>query len=120
MVALPAPTTVTVFPETAATAALELVYETASPELAVAAKVKGASPTLLRSEEHTSELQSRRDLVCRLLLEKKKKIKRYKHYPGVYGYWCLRDGSDEDVIKYSCPINKHCIPLPVAIRPLGS
>src|SRR5690349_7121106 len=27
----------------------------------------------LRSEEHTSELQSRRDLVCRLLLEKKKK-----------------------------------------------
>src|SRR5438874_10367448 len=28
---------------------------------------------LPRSEEHTSELQSRRDLVCRLLLEKKKK-----------------------------------------------
>src|SRR5690349_23752425 len=28
---------------------------------------------LARSEEHTSELQSRRDLVCRLLLEKKKK-----------------------------------------------
>src|SRR5204863_10100277 len=27
-----------------------------------------------RSEEHTSELQSRRDLVCRLLLEKKKDI----------------------------------------------
>src|SRR5438874_8131437 len=32
------------------------------------------SPTrfMPRSEEHTSELQSRRDLVCRLLLEKKK------------------------------------------------
>src|SRR5690349_24927192 len=29
----------------------------------------------VRSEEHTSELQSRRDLVCRLLLEKKKKRK---------------------------------------------
>src|SRR5690349_23204946 len=29
-----------------------------------------------RSEEHTSELQSRRDLVCRLLLEKKKKKNR--------------------------------------------
>src|SRR5207249_8452573 len=28
-----------------------------------------------RSEEHTSELQSRFDLVCRLLLEKKKKMK---------------------------------------------
>src|SRR5690349_23882864 len=30
-----------------------------------------------RSEEHTSELQSRRDLVCRLLLEKKKKNEKY-------------------------------------------
>src|SRR5207249_9016309 len=32
-------------------------------------------PRLSRSEEHTSELQSRFDLVCRLLLEKKKIIK---------------------------------------------
>src|SRR5207302_10915776 len=31
---------------------------------------------LQRSEEHTSELQSRENLVCRLLLEKKKKKKR--------------------------------------------
>src|SRR5699024_11991382 len=31
----------------------------------------------LRSEEHTSELQSRFDLVCRLLLEKKKKKTKY-------------------------------------------
>src|SRR5438105_9624209 len=31
-----------------------------------------------RSEEHTSELQSRVDLVCRLLLEKKKKTRRQK------------------------------------------
>src|SRR5690554_7443081 len=31
------------------------------------------SSLLLRSEEHTSELQSRPHLVCRLLLEKKKK-----------------------------------------------
>src|SRR3712207_9351549 len=30
-------------------------------------------PYLIRSEEHTSELQSRQYLVCRLLLEKKKK-----------------------------------------------
>src|SRR2546421_9586465 len=34
-------------------------------------------PLRQRSEEHTSELQSRSDLVCRLLLEKKKK----KHRP---------------------------------------
>src|SRR5205814_8639882 len=32
----------------------------------------GSKPILLRSEEHTSELQSLRHLVCRLLLEKKK------------------------------------------------
>src|SRR5690349_23677338 len=34
--------------------------------------VEDADGRALRSEEHTSELQSRRDLVCRLLLEKKK------------------------------------------------
>src|SRR2546422_7059766 len=34
-----------------------------------------------RSEEHTSELQSRLHLVCRLLLEKKKKIISVKHTP---------------------------------------
>src|SRR5437868_11474421 len=34
----------------------------------------GADVLYVRSEEHTSELQSRFDLVCRLLLEKKKKI----------------------------------------------
>src|SRR3712207_8860958 len=33
---------------------------------------RGNSEGLLRSEEHTSELQSRQYLVCRLLLEKKK------------------------------------------------
>src|SRR6266536_5254092 len=38
--------------------------------------------TQARSEEHTSELQSRVDLVCRLLLEKKKK-KRYKSQPVI-------------------------------------
>src|SRR5206468_12786607 len=43
---------------------------------------KGAVESILghlngsRSEEHTSELQSRSDLVCRLLLEKKKKKKK--------------------------------------------
>src|SRR3712207_7312903 len=31
-----------------------------------------STPMILRSEEHTSELQSRQYLVCRLLLEKKK------------------------------------------------
>src|SRR2546421_3149323 len=38
-----------------------------------------------RSEEHTSELQSRSDLVCRLLLEKKKKRNRRTHERTVLG-----------------------------------
>src|SRR2546422_6321882 len=38
-----------------------------------AAAARGALCVFLRSEEHTSELQSRLHLVCRLLLEKKKK-----------------------------------------------
>src|SRR5215475_13330132 len=45
-------------------------------------------PTMnLRSEEHTSELQSRENLVCRLLLEKKKlqiSAPRYTTMPGEY------------------------------------
>src|SRR5437773_4970208 len=35
---------------------------------------------LTRSEEHTSELQSHHDLVCRLLLEKKKDINQLKYF----------------------------------------
>src|SRR5690606_41536322 len=38
----------------------------------------GRDPGEGRSEEHTSELQSRENLVCRLLLEKKKKRTRQK------------------------------------------
>src|SRR5438045_4808748 len=38
-----------------------------------------ARKRILRSEEHTSELQSLRHLVCRLLLEKKKKIIKKKN-----------------------------------------
>src|SRR2546421_9369333 len=37
--------------------------------------IVGRINNVTRSEEHTSELQSRSDLVCRLLLEKKKKKK---------------------------------------------
>src|SRR5690349_22075393 len=45
-----------------------------------------------RSEEHTSELQSRRDLVCRLLLEKKKQM------PGLLAAAdCANGESDESL-----------------------
>src|SRR2546428_8978612 len=50
-------------------AAVELA---AREQAAFAARVAALRAELERSEEHTSELQSRSDLVCRLLLEKKK------------------------------------------------
>src|SRR5260221_6104499 len=44
----------------------------------------------IRSEEHTSELQSHSDLVCRLLLEKKKKkINRYRTGDCDREVWCI-------------------------------
>src|SRR5436309_7383397 len=46
------------------------------PGRAGAAVAGRHDPDRLRSEEHTSELQSRENLVCRLLLEKKKKKKK--------------------------------------------
>src|SRR2546430_4967072 len=42
----------------------------------------GAPGMRARSEEHTSELQSQSNLVCRLLLEKKKKKHKYHPYPS--------------------------------------
>src|SRR2546430_11753215 len=49
-------------------------YRTGSPDVCspVAPPWHAASTTTRRSEEHTSELQSQSNLVCRLLLEKKK------------------------------------------------
>src|SRR3712207_8367375 len=41
--------------------------------------IGGSGGSWSRSEEHTSELQSRQYLVCRLLLEKKKKSNIYQH-----------------------------------------
>src|SRR5690606_40132513 len=48
------------------------LYEKISPKKTIEGFIGGL---LFRSEEYTSELQSRENLVCRLLLEKKKNIK---------------------------------------------
>src|SRR5690349_23680212 len=45
----------------------------------ISGPASGGNGTPERSEEHTSELQSRSELVCRLLLEKKKRHKKHKH-----------------------------------------
>src|SRR5690606_41463705 len=49
-----------------------LVISCALIQVAAAAAAAAAGSCVGRSEEHTSELQSRENLVCRLLLEKKK------------------------------------------------
>src|SRR2546422_10260189 len=46
---------------------------TSSPSSGASVRTTALTTRLRRSEEHTSELQSRLHLVCRLLLEKKKK-----------------------------------------------
>src|SRR2546421_7146030 len=58
--------------------AMGVVWCAEDPELGrkVALKLLRRPDAAARSEEHTSELQSRSDLVCRLLLEKKKKIRK--------------------------------------------
>src|SRR2546429_7338743 len=58
-----------------------LLYPRLSSHRIVGTDIAHAVPlTLVRSEEHTSELQSRLHLVCRLLLEKKKNMQTH-HVP---------------------------------------
>src|SRR5436309_5953130 len=58
---------------TASAKAAATTASTADPPAAnISAPTVAAAPRYWRSEEHTSELQSRENLVCRLLLEKKK------------------------------------------------
>src|SRR5438874_9538010 len=77
----PCPPRPTLFPYTT-------LFRSSASTAAVACARRSADPPALahrrtcgwpRSEEHTSELQSRRDLVCRLLLEKKKQRQELHH-----------------------------------------
>src|SRR2546422_1535278 len=56
-------------------------HQLRQPELADQAVPEGGPGPAHRSEEHTSELQSRLHLVCRLLLEKKKRNITSPTYP---------------------------------------
>src|SRR2546430_9280991 len=70
----------TLFPYTTLFRSLNTMYSAVSARTREIATLRalgfGAGPVVLsiRSEEHTSELQSQSNLVCRLLLEKKNKI----------------------------------------------
>src|SRR5437868_5925262 len=59
-----------------------LASNTSSLSITEIASVTYRAKKCVRSEEHTSELQSRFDLVCRLLLEKKKERMKYLRQRG--------------------------------------
>src|SRR6266436_8064795 len=71
------PATIGVRPSSRVAGAASVLAARSSPRHVAAPHIRRCHTTsgLLRSEEHTSELQSRLHLVCRLLLEKKKKNK---------------------------------------------
>src|SRR2546429_1593581 len=60
-----------------------LQFWSSAKELSAFSRCGHTTASAVRSEEHTSELQSRLHLVCRLLLEKKKK--HTPTYTVVYG-----------------------------------
>src|SRR5256885_12334298 len=65
-------------------------HRTAPPRFASrSAREKKPLLNVKRSEEHTSELQSPCNLVCRLLLEKKKKIILSHYNPTLYSLYML-------------------------------
>src|SRR5690554_7402906 len=63
-----------------------------SPAFLSALRAEGAGPvSIMRSEEHTSELQSRPHLVCRLLLEKKKVLRILHEHAYAHPYLAHSD-----------------------------
>src|SRR2546430_13244144 len=82
----------TLFPYTTLFRSWRLVAGLEQPVRPEAAVLIGASdldPAEVRSEEHTSELQSQSNLVCRLLLEKKKQTQL--HDPLPLSFFALHD-----------------------------
>src|SRR2546425_308551 len=65
-----------------------------------------------RSEEHTSELQSLAYLVCRLLLEKKKKNKIYRQHLSLFYFFFFNDTATTEIYTLSLhdalPISATC------------
>src|SRR5438132_3060258 len=90
----------TLFPYT--TLFRSLIIPTAAVGFAAYLAGLALRPTGFRSEEHTSELQSHSDLVCRLLLEKKKK-KITQNYSFHHRY-----NNDIMYINMFCALTCHC------------
>src|SRR3712207_7189034 len=73
-------------------------------------RMKTKTRTMTRSEEHTSELQSHSDIVCRLLLEKKKNLRELYYL----GRPAARDGHRRAQHRSNAPVTR--IPTPYAAR----
>src|SRR5260370_23713535 len=85
----------TLFPYTTLFRSLEFGADVIHAEVQAGRIVNGRRRVVwvgaMRSEEHTSELQSHLNLVCRLLLEKKKAGKLSEHLAGIlsHGDWTV-------------------------------
>src|SRR4051812_49799904 len=68
-----------------------------------ASPTRASSACTTRSEEHTSELQSHVNLVCRLLLEKKKKTTDWQHHEDSVRIYCVLEPGLRLVMIWSAP-----------------
>src|SRR5439155_19378799 len=87
----------TLFPYTTLFRSQRALGSDAAPVPAVGVSQRGQPRLGNRSEEHTSELQSRGHLVCRLLLEKKKDIHNIKKSKNPWSVKVLEMKNEEHV-----------------------
>src|SRR5437588_1727621 len=94
----------TLFPYTTLFRSRARRLPSSGPRSAGSAAADPPTRSLARSEEHTSELQSHSDLVCRLLLEKKKKNYASRTTRKTHDYQLLstRTGTEESSQTKSC------------------
>src|SRR2546429_4865863 len=92
----------TLFPYTTLFRSRHKLVREIRPNLPAARRVIRTVVRADRSEEHTSELQSRLHLVCRLLLEKKKHLGRLSVLPYSYAYHHIDCVERPTVCRTSC------------------
>src|SRR2546430_10023001 len=76
----------TLFPYTTLFRSHRLIASVPKQEAPSGVQLNNDPPKIFRSEEHTSELQSQSNLVCRLLLEKKKYPNTVRHLADKAAY----------------------------------
>src|SRR5260370_19572809 len=91
----------TLFPYTTLFRSLQIVGAPEVIEMGEhpASAVRSKRHSSMRSEEHTSELQSHLNLVCRLLLEKKKQLRKQT---DTTNRWCSHSLSSRQTVRHSC------------------